>query len=282
MENPTERIDVFQYQDFRSFLKDYYNTRRQKDRKFSIRFFARRAGLRSQNYLKVVMDGRRSLTSRNVPKFVKGLGLEPSEAEYFETLVNYNQARDLIERREYFNKLGFLHKKRRVPKILSGKQMAIFNHWRHLVIYEMACQENFNPDPKVISKKLGGRFSVEQIQESLDIILGSGILTENEHGKLVPVAPQLASPDQLTNEQLRSIHKSFVSLGIEALESKNQESKEMRTLTIGLTKEQVGIVREKISEFMRELNSVFTTNQGQDIYQINLQFFRLTKSESES
>src|SRR4051794_28723575 len=75
-----DAVDVFAYQDYRQFLKDYYVERRKRDRKFSIRFFARRAGLRSQNYLKVVMDGRRSLTSRNMPKFVRGLGLDSSQA----------------------------------------------------------------------------------------------------------------------------------------------------------------------------------------------------------
>src|SRR3954468_669767 len=100
---PNESVDVFNYQDFRSFLRDFYKERRLKDRKFSIRFFARRAGLRSQNYLKVVMDGRRSLTSRNMPKFVKGLGLDTSQAEYFEALVNLNQARDVVERRQYLD-----------------------------------------------------------------------------------------------------------------------------------------------------------------------------------
>src|SRR5579863_779180 len=103
---PKEIIDVFSYQDFRAFLKDFYRERRQKDRKFSIRFFARRAGLRSQNYLKVVMDGRRSLTPRNLPKFIKGLGLGGTEAEFFEALVNLNQARDGNERRQYMDRVA--------------------------------------------------------------------------------------------------------------------------------------------------------------------------------
>ena len=108
----TRELDVFSYQDYRDFLRDFYLQRRQVDRKFSIRFFARRAGLKSENYLKVVMDGRRNLTTRNLPKFVKGLGLGPSQAEYFEALVNLNQARDLNERRNLLERVVHLKKKK--------------------------------------------------------------------------------------------------------------------------------------------------------------------------
>src|SRR5205809_2149006 len=111
MERPTQHIgviDVFSYQDFRVFLRDFYTDRRQVDRKFSIRFFARRAGLRSENYLKVVMDGRRNLTAKNLPKFVKGLGLGPTQAEFFEALVNLNQAKDLTERRDLLERVVHL------------------------------------------------------------------------------------------------------------------------------------------------------------------------------
>src|ERR1700677_634705 len=124
----SRNVDIYTYQDFRSYLKDFYNERRSKDRKFSIRFFARRAGLRSQNYLKVVMDGRRSLTARNVPKFIKGLGLIGSQAEYFEALVNLNQARDNTEQKIYLDRIEHLQKKKTAYN-LTGSQLELFSHW---------------------------------------------------------------------------------------------------------------------------------------------------------
>src|SRR5690606_13219328 len=131
-----EDVNVFSYLDFREFLRDYYQKRRKKDRKFSIRFFARRAGLKSQNYLKVVMDGQRSLTPRNVPKFVKGLNLSPLEAEYFEALVNLNQAQDSFEKENFRKRLQHLQKKNATVTLeAEGKQLEIFRSWHNIVIY---------------------------------------------------------------------------------------------------------------------------------------------------
>ena len=277
---PREIIDVFSYQDFRSFLKDFYRERRQKDRKFSIRFFARRAGLRSQNYLKVVMDGRRSLTPRNMPKFVKGLGLDTSQAEYFEALVNLNQARDVVERRQYLDRVLHLQKKK-AALTLTGAQLDFFSSWHHIVIFEMACQENFKANPEWISHRLRGKITAKQAAESLETMIRTGILRYVEGGKLVPVAAQIASSEDVPQEQLRKLHDSFIEKATQALHMEGPGSRDIKSLTIGLTPEQVPVFRKKVEEFQRELNTFFSNGKGTDVYQFNMQFFKLTKSENE-
>ncbi len=279
-ESTTELVDVFSYQDFKAFLKDFYSERRRKDRKFSIRFFARRAGLRSQNYLKVVMDGRRSLTPRNMPKFVKGLGLDANQAEYFEALVNLNQARDSYEKREFLNRLLHLQKKK-AAIILSGRQLEFFSEWYHLVIFELACQENFESDPIIISKRLKGKISEIQARESLDLMLNTGILTRSLNGKLVPMATQIASPQGLAMDQIRKLQKVFMEFGIESTIQERGSDVDVRSLTIGLTPEQVPIFKCKLKEFQRELNTLFSTGKGTNIFQMNIQFFKLTKDINE-
>src|SRR5439155_22843785 len=114
-------------------------------------FFARRAGIRSQNYLKVVMDGRRSLTSRNVPKFIKGLGLAGPQAEYFEALVNLNQARDSVEHGTCLDRIEHLKKKKSAYN-LSGGQLEFFSNWYNLVIFEMASKQGFKSNPVLVSQ----------------------------------------------------------------------------------------------------------------------------------
>ena len=53
-------MDVFDYLNYRAFLRDYYVERKRKG-KVSFRSFSQRAGLKSPNYLKLVMDGERNL-----------------------------------------------------------------------------------------------------------------------------------------------------------------------------------------------------------------------------
>jgi uncharacterized protein (TIGR02147 family) len=268
-------VDIYGYKDFKSFLKDYYRERRAKDRKFSIRFFARRAGLKSQNYLKVVMDGRRSLTPRNLPKFIKGLGLVGLQAEYFEALVNLNQARDQVEQRAFLDRIEHLERKK-TTHTLSGEQLELYSCWYHLAIFEMACQEGFVADPKAISVRLKDKITVEQAQESLDLMFHTGLLKRDLSGKIVPVASKIASSDLIPQHYKKKLHDSFLKLAADALSS--GEVPEMRSLTIGLTPEQVPAFKAKLQEFQREMNTLFSSGKGTDIFQMNLQFFKLTKN----
>jgi uncharacterized protein (TIGR02147 family) len=276
----TEKIDVFSYQDFKAFLKDYYCERRRRDRRFSIRFFARRAGLRSQNYLKVVMDGRRSLTQKNLPKFIKGLGLDPLQAEYFQTLVKLNQSTDSSERREHLERLLQLQKKK-ASLTLHGPQLEFFSHWRNVVIFEMACQESFVADPDDISFKLGGKTSPQEVAQSLDLMVSTGILVKNFQGRFVPVATQIGLPDDVNDEKVRQVHRCLLELGLAALQAGEQGGSEWRGLTIGLAREQIPHFKARLREFQKELNALFSTGKGSAIYQLNMQFFKLTKDDDE-
>lgn len=273
-------IDVFSYQDYREFLKDFYNQRRKQDRKFSIRFFARRAGLKSENYLKVVMDGSRNLTSNNLPKFVKGLGLNTTQAEFFEALVRLNQAKDLMERQTHLQKIVHLQKKKNVLT-LNRDQLEFYSHWYNLIIFEMASQKNFNADPEHISRKLKGKITAKQAQESLTLMLEKGILKKDTDGKLVPVASQIASPADVPREQIKKLQEVFLQQALEALHLQKEGEREIRSLTICLTEQQLPAFKEKLKEFQRELNTTFSTGDGGDVYQFNMQFFKITKGTCE-
>ena len=57
----TKGPEVFDYLDYRAFLRDHYLDKKQRQG-LSFRGFSKRAGLKSPNYLKLVIDGQRNLT----------------------------------------------------------------------------------------------------------------------------------------------------------------------------------------------------------------------------
>src|SRR5690242_8118531 len=101
-------IDVFEYLDHRAYLRDYYLEQKARGRGFSYRVFSRRAGLRSPNYLKLVIDGERNLTREMAVRFASACGLSDEEGEFFVDLVEFNLAGNATERAAGYAKLtGF-------------------------------------------------------------------------------------------------------------------------------------------------------------------------------
>jgi hypothetical protein len=95
---PAVDIDVFAYLDYRAFLRDYYQARKAAGRGFSYRSFSRRAGLKSPNYLKLVVDGARNLSTDMAARFAAACGLLDDEQCYFVDLVAFCQAPSAVDR----------------------------------------------------------------------------------------------------------------------------------------------------------------------------------------
>src|SRR5512142_2484683 len=100
-------IQVYEYLDYRAYLRDYY-VHAKAARHLTYRGFSMRAGLSSPNYLKLVMDGKRNLTPQMARRFAKAIGLDRDAADYFSELVTFTQATVSSEREASYGRLtGF-------------------------------------------------------------------------------------------------------------------------------------------------------------------------------
>ena len=65
---------VFSYVDYRRYLADYYAHAKKCHYGFSFRVFSKRAEISSSNYLRLVIDGKRNLTSEPFERCIAHYG----------------------------------------------------------------------------------------------------------------------------------------------------------------------------------------------------------------
>ena len=109
-------MTIFDFQNFRIFLKYFYEQEK-KRQNFSLAQFSKRAGLKSPNYLKLIIDGNRNLTNENIFLFANALKLSQSELEYFEALVNFCQAKNSTIKNYYEQRLEAIRKHELKPTV---------------------------------------------------------------------------------------------------------------------------------------------------------------------
>src|SRR5689334_23239215 len=89
------------FTDFRDYLREFYEYKRQLTRKdlrpYSYATFAAAADIKSPNYLKLIIDGERNLSSEMTRKFARAMGMNKDEADEFQALVDYGQATEPLE-----------------------------------------------------------------------------------------------------------------------------------------------------------------------------------------
>ena len=142
---------VFEYEDYRRYLKDAYDASKAAHRSFSFRFFAREAGFTSPNFLKLVMEGKRNLTGESIPKFAKALKLGRQESEFFEALVFFNQAKSPQERTKHYERMTRSRRYREI-RALEKEQFEYYSKWYYSAVRELVNLRRFREDPAWIGK----------------------------------------------------------------------------------------------------------------------------------
>ena len=143
-------IRIFDYTDFRLYLKDYYLARKAVDKRFSHRFIHLAVGASSSGWFSDLLQGRITLTGVYLFKLTRLLGLKQREEAYFEALVAFNQAGSLDEKNRGFRKiLSFREVK---AEVVGREKFEFYSKWYYAVVRELLFFEPFSGDFATLAK----------------------------------------------------------------------------------------------------------------------------------
>jgi uncharacterized protein (TIGR02147 family) len=271
--------DVFAFDDFRGFLRAYYAHRKGQGRGFSLRVFSRKSGLTSSNYLKLVMDGDRNLSAEMASRFAAACGLEGQAADYFCELVAMGQASTHLERERVYRRLKSFRRFRQVHP-LDGVLDAYYAHWYIPAIRELAARRDFRADPKWIASTLMPAISARQAGHALKVLTRLGMLIESEHGEVKQAHALVKTPDRPLGLLVARFQRVMMERAAEALDLVPREQREIASLTLCLSQEQLRSLKRELSEFRHDLLHRYAAGEdARRVVQLNLQLFPLTVEE---
>jgi uncharacterized protein (TIGR02147 family) len=270
-------VNVFEYLDYREYLRAFYAWRKQVEYGFSHRSFSRRAGLRSTNYLKLVMEGHRNLTPEMAGQFAKACRLDQREGDYFCELVAYNQARDTREASRCHERLQRFREYRNIHR-LDAAQAAYHSTWYMPVIRELAARKDFQEDPKWLASLLKPRITAGEAQSALATLEELGLLTRDGDGRLRQATALVTTGSGPHPHRIADFHRAMMSLAGQSLDSVPREEREISSLTLCVSREVQAELKERIREFRRELLQLAELEgKPERVVQINFQLFPLSE-----
>ena len=269
--------NIYDFTDYRDFLKDRYRQLKESDPAFSFRHFSKQAGFGSPNYLKLVMDGKRNLSDEAIGKFAKGLRLDSHESEYFKFMVGYNQCEDRIKKEVYEAKLHYLRELFKVKELIP-EHYDYYHDWYHAAIREMINNKGtVRNNPVVIAAKLSPQISEEDAAASILLLKKLGYVTENANGELQ--AGEGADVMMAGAEMAQKIyHEQMAELAAKSLYTQGSETQEFESVTVALPANKVAELKQKIKELVAEVSN---QHGGEQVYQFNVQLFALTQEDGE-
>lgn len=273
--------NIFEYLDYRTYLADYYSAAKENHRAFSYRYFSKKAGYSSPNFLKLVIDGSRNISLDSIGRFARALKLTPVEKRFFGNLVAFNQAESEEEKNEAFERVAASQRFRKARRL----DRAFFNylsHWYYPAIREMVARTDFEENPKWIARQLVPNIKPAEAAKCLKLLLELGLLKRNGQGRLERNEATVHTGHEVRGLAIRNYHRQMLERAAESMSLVRSEHRDISALTVCIEAETVAELKERFHDFHEVLlDRCDRDEKPTAVYQINLQLFPLTEVSCE-
>ena len=277
-----EKPALFTYEDYRKFLKDWYDWMKATKPGFSYRAFSRWVGFKSPNQLLLVIQGQRNITLDTLGKYFEVLKLKQTERKYFETLIKFNQAGDMPTKTQYFKEISLYWLKK--GTVLEPEQLKYLSNWYTTAIREMVNLKGFQPTGAWIVKKLGGIVTPAQARKAIEILIELGLVTRGTDKKLKQTSAYVTTGNEVNSVSAFLYHEQMIRLAMEALKEKDSSERNLTALTFTIREEDYDSLVGEINEFRKKIIAMLQNRnaltEDSELYQLNVHLFPIRKGAS--
>ena len=278
---------ISDYMDYRKFLKDFYEFKRESTkhalRPYNYAIFSAAADIKSPNYLKMIIEGKRNLSDDMISKFSKACGMNKAESDEFSLLVLFNQAEEPADRNMALKQLSEFRLEQKVKHgEIDRKVFEKIPNWIGWIIYALLDQEGVYFSVQQLKDVLRGKVSENEVQQALNQLLESGDLVKDaETGKISKGAAKEV-PDEIPPALIRRLQMQLMYLGLESLYQDEANEREFGSLTLSLTEKEFNEIKFKLRQMRKSLHKENTIarmeSKGERVYQLNLQLYPVTNA----
>jgi len=261
---------------YREILQNKYQLRTEKNKKYSLRAFAKDIGI-SVSLLSEIRSGKKGLSVKTAMSISKKLGLSGSEQAFFCDLVASEHARhegarilakDRVEDYRHFQ-----------IRNLTLESFSFIYDWYHFALLELTHVLGFQSSIEWSAKKL--KIPLEMVKSSHSRLVNMGLLEIDRDGKWIDTNKDLATPDGFSFSYLRKFHRQLMEKAILALEEQSVEERDITSLMVSIDSSRLPEARKRIRDFRNEFIKEFNSEDEKkdSVYCLGIQLFNLTTKE---
>jgi uncharacterized protein (TIGR02147 family) len=269
---------ILQYLDYRDFIRDHCAYRKTLNPEFSQRSFARDAELppTCSSLLPNVISGRRNLSQNLRIKFAKAMKLTERDFRYFELLVQFNQAKGMIEKNHFFAALSKFRTSR--AHIVGEAQYKYYTKWYYSAVWTYFTVDQKQRHPGIIASRLFPAVTPAQVEESITLLLSLGLIKKTASGYTV-TEKHLSTENDLKAMSTRQHLNDLTGMAMDVLDKVPSDRRQYNALMFSVSEKGFQTVKDRIRSFQEELREIIGHDAGEDrIYTLTMQLFPNSQS----
>jgi uncharacterized protein (TIGR02147 family) len=266
---------VKEYLEYRDFLKDYFEEKKQNNPFFSYRYMGKKVAVDASHLVKILQK-QRHIGNKSIETFINFCGLKSNEAEYFSTLVHFNKSKSERDSRNFYERL--LSLKGVKSFILEKGQYEYYTKWYYSAILTLLDFYKFSGDYKALAERLSPPISIGEARKAIALIENLGLIEKNSEGTYTLTNKIVTTGDHCKSIAVKLFHEETMRLAVESLDRHPREKRSFSTVTMTIAESDIEEINEIIKEFRSTLLKFAHDTQKPDrVYQLNVQFFPLTE-----
>ena len=268
---------IFEYLDYREFLKDYYNAKKEANPAFSLRVFSDKIGFKAKDFISRVMNGDKNLSSQSIPKVASGLRLGKHETEFFVALVKFNQAETTEDRNAAFSEMQAVLKVVRFAEkqhLLGHAQYMVYSDWKHLIIRSLIGMFGFDGDYEALAKRVHPRITAEEARKSVKLLEDCQLIKKDKNSNYTLTENAITTGDRTSRLALRGYHQQCLKLAADSIDCDPPGTRHISGLTLGISQEGYERIVERINAFRKEIALIAEEDESADkVFQLQFALF---------
>jgi uncharacterized protein (TIGR02147 family) len=262
--------EIFEYLDYREFLRDYFNAQKAKSSHFSYKYVANKAGFKSKSFFYEVLKGKKNLSRDSIFALGKALNLNEKSFSYFELLVAFNQAADHKQKDHFFHQL-IGYNSRNKARLLARAQYEVCSHWYHMTIREIVVAIDFKDNYERLGKMLQPAISARKARQSVRLLLKLGLICR-KNKRYEQTSALVTTGDEVHSLAVHNFHLQNLILAAESIDTVPRNERDISSVVLGLPLHKFETVKTEIQKFRKKLLELADKNEKtQRVYYVNFQ-----------
>jgi uncharacterized protein (TIGR02147 family) len=271
---------IFEYNDYRKFLKDFYEEKKNENPHFSYRFLSQKVGFKSPGHFTLIIQGKANISINLIERFADFVKLNKKERAYFQELVLFNQAKKHEDKKRHFERM--MSYQESSARILDEDQYEFYSEWYYTAVREILNFYSFEGDYAKLGKMVEPAISPQEARKAVKLLEKLGLIekVQNESYKLTDKILSTGYHAQAVSINNHIINS--LKLAEHALDNCPREERNLSTVSVNVSPEGYRRIVEELRAFRRRMLEIAGADEKINrAYQFNFQFFPLSRSLGE-
>ena len=271
-------VNLFEYQNYRDYLRAYYNEQKSLKKSFSYRTFSKKADIQAPSFLFYVIEGKRNLTKNSLLKISGAIGHSREEADYFENLVFFNQANNIRAKTLYYSRIVEVRKPFDI-RIIPLDRYEYYCEWYHSVIREVVTFFDFKENYAALATALVPPITPKQARESIVLLEKLGFIERDQQGLYHQTSNVIGvHPVPADSYIIEKFQMEMLQVALRSFERVPIYDRMSSSTTFSISEETFNLFKLKAREFRKELAEIARLDSSQErVYQLTMNFFPVSR-----